>query len=89
MALEGRYYIALLHSSVPGDGISSGHYSVDVERQMQERVKNEAFRLLNETVAGGLMGVYLEPGYPLYFINEQMLRYLGYTYDEFMEATGG
>ncbi len=89
VALEGRYYIALLHSSVPGDGISSGHYSVDVERQMQERVKNEAFRLLNETVAGGLMGVYLEPGYPLYFINEQMLRYLGYTYDEFMEATGG
>ncbi|MGI5895859.1 MAG: PAS domain-containing protein [Oscillospiraceae bacterium] len=89
VAQEGRYYIVLLHSSAPGDEALSDHYSGGVERRMQERVKNEALRLLNETVAGGLMGVYLEPGYPLYFINEQMLRYLGYTYDEFMEATGG
>lgn len=33
---------------------------------------------LDENLPGGMMGGYLEPGYPLYFINSRMLQYLGY-----------
>lgn len=35
------------------------------------------------------MGGYLEPGFPLYFINDRMLQHLGYTYASFINATGG
>ena len=38
---------------------------------------------------GGIMGGYHEPGFPLYFVNNRMLEYLGYTYDEFVKATDG
>lgn len=38
---------------------------------------------------GGVMGRYLEKGFPLYHINEQMLSYLGYTRKEFMAAIDG
>lgn len=36
-----------------------------------------------------MMGGYLEPGFPLYYVNNYMLDYLGFTYDEFVDATGG
>lgn len=36
-----------------------------------------------------MMGDYLEPNYPLYYINDYMLSYLGFTYDEFMHAIDG
>ncbi len=35
------------------------------------------------------MGGYLEPGFPLYYVNDYMLAYLGYTYEEFVDAIGG
>ena len=35
------------------------------------------------------MGGYAEEGFPLYYINDQMLSCLGYTMQEFLEATGG
>lgn len=31
----------------------------------------------------------MEEGRPLYYINEEMLSYLGFTCDEFLQATGG
>ncbi len=29
------------------------------------------------------------PGFPLYYVNERMLAYLGYTYEEFVADTKG
>lgn len=37
---------------------------------------------------GGIIGCYLEPGLPVYYINQNMLDYLGYEYGEFEKATG-
>lgn len=37
---------------------------------------------------GGILGVYLEDGFPLYLISDTMLGYLGYTYEELVEETG-
>mgnify|MGYP005804609231 FL=1 len=38
-------------------------------------------------VPGGIMGAYLEEGLPLYVVNDTMLRYLGYTYEELVRDT--
>ncbi|MEG1774313.1 MAG: PAS domain-containing protein, partial [Oscillospiraceae bacterium] len=44
----------------------------------------------NENLPGGMLGGYLEKGLPLYFINDCMLRYLGYPDKEaFIAATDG
>lgn len=40
------------------------------------RLKQE---LLNRTLGGGIMGGYMEPGFPFYCMNAQMLSYLGYA----------
>ncbi len=56
---------------------------------LQKELRGEAFALLNEAIVGGLMGGYAEEGFPLYYINDQMLSCLGYTMQEFLEATGG
>jgi diguanylate cyclase (GGDEF)-like protein/PAS domain S-box-containing protein len=43
--------------------------------------------LVSEALPGGIMGSYLEEGYPLYTINDTMLNILGYTYEELVDAT--
>lgn len=45
--------------------------------------------LLGRGIPGGLIGVYVSEGYPLYTINNRMLGYLGYSYEEFVAATDG
>ena len=46
--------------------------------------------LLGESSPNGLIGGYCEPGFPLYFINKEMLEIMGYdSYDDFIEGTGG
>ena len=43
--------------------------------------------LISEALPGGIMGGYMEEGYPLYTINDTMLRILGYTYEELITVT--
>lgn len=53
--------------------------------------KAEASRIgfLMQTIPGGMKGCYLKKGFPLQFINEQMLYYLGYqNEEEFFLANG-
>ncbi len=57
----------------------------EFERQITER----SFDLLNKSLSGGIMGGYIEEGFPLYYINEHMLEHLGYTYEEFVEDNQG
>ena len=45
--------------------------------------------LLNRSIPGGILGGYVAPGFPLYYVNERMLAYLGYTYEEFVADTKG
>lgn len=45
--------------------------------------------LLNRNIPGGIMGGYLEEGFPLYCINDFMLSHLGFTYDEFVKDIDG
>ena len=91
-------------SCLPEDGglkIRSLHMSFDSPRKRKEKSSpseytNEyepklLYDFLNSSLRGGLFGGYIDrPEVPFYFMNEQMLKYLGYgTKDEFIEATGG
>ncbi|MDO4549124.1 MAG: PAS domain-containing protein, partial [Clostridia bacterium] len=65
------------------------HYCFFDERQKEQRV-NARRQFLADTVHGGMMGGYMEEGFPFYFIDERMLHTLGYaTEDEFVRDNGG
>ncbi len=83
---NGKEKLRSLHFSI----ISADHkptlfHDMHLAKDMKSRQQ-----LLNETVAGGMMGGYIEPGFPFYFIDEQMLEYLGYqTEEEFVVDIDG
>lgn len=45
--------------------------------------------LIRRLGKGGMLGEYLEPDFPLYYVNDSMLSCLGYSYDEFVAAIRG
>ncbi len=49
-----------------------------------------AISLLNDMAICGLIGGYCEANFPLYFINDKMIRLMGYeSHEDFMDHTGG
>lgn len=57
---------------------------------IMEKIARQSQEVLDEFASGGMMGGYLEKDFPLYFINQQMLHYLGYKEEaEFIEAVDG
>lgn len=91
---EGIWKIQGLHSSTPmvlqGDTefypLLFGEQTI---QEIRETIQIQAVELMNCSITGGIMGGYLEEGHPLYIINDKMLEYLGYTYDEFVTAIDG
>lgn len=91
---QGDYKIFALHSSSPLAIQGEGEYypvrfSEKTAREIRNKVARQSVQLMNTSIMGGSMGGYLEEGHPLYFINEQILNYLGYTYDEFIDSING
>lgn len=88
----GLYRIASIHASAP-DALqeeakffpSSSIGRAELDRQLGFR----ALDILGKSIPGGMIGGYLEPGFPLYYVNDFLLSYLGYTYDEFNRAING
>lgn len=54
-----------------------------------ERIGKGSLDLLGKNIPGGVISGYLEPGFPLYYINDRMLTYLGYDYKEFVKDIDG
>lgn len=55
-----------------------------------ESIARQRQELLNDSLLGGMMGGYIEEGFPFYFVNHQMLEYLGYDDEEdFVSDIGG
>lgn len=44
-----------------------------------EHVARQRQELLNDSLPGGMMGGYIEEGFPFYFVNNRMLKHLGYA----------
>ena len=91
---EGKILASALHMS------EASRYQETEEffplRFASERAKGwsgsaqqELLEILCQIMPGGIVGGYLEEGFPLYVINDAMLQMTGYTYEEFVEATGG
>lgn len=85
---EGKWLICCFHAAEPGSSQQGGeHYPKTLVFENVMKQRNE---LLNESIAGGMMGGYIESGFPFYFINRRMLDYLGYENEaEFVEDIEG
>ena len=56
---------------------------------LRAELQSQAFSLMNQSLPGGIVGTYPQPGFPLYFINDGISAFLGYSRDELREQTGG
>lgn len=85
---DGRWLIYNLHFAEPGSSQRGNeHYPKTV---VLENVMRQREEILNDSIAGGMMGGYIEPGFPFYFVNRRMLEYLGYENEaEFVSDIGG
>ncbi|WP_343209524.1 PAS domain-containing protein [Anaerolentibacter hominis] len=89
---DGRLQIAAIHASTPDRQQEEGEFfpSSGLERnELERQLGTKALDILGRNIPGGMMGGYLEPDFPLYYVNDYMLAYLGFTYDEFVEAIDG
>ena len=89
---DGGWRIASIHASTPDDRQDEGEYFPAAPLSYSDLSRNvgaKSLDILGKSIPGGMMGGYLEPGFPLYYVNNYMLDYLGFTYDEFVDATGG
>lgn len=86
--------IAGMHFSVAGSRWDERdffplHYILHEQQKIDLNAQKKLAAIMADMVPGGLMGGYLEKGLPLYFINDELLRYLDYSYKDFIRATGG
>lgn len=73
---DGMWKICNLHFAEPGSSQQGReHYP---ETVVMRNILKQRQELLGDSIAGGMMGGYIEPGFPFYFINQRMLNYLGY-----------
>lgn len=63
------------------------HFGTRTAGKLTTASDSKLLELISQSIPGGIMGGYLEEGYPLYAINDKMLDILGYTYEELIEAT--
>ncbi len=57
---------------------SSGQDPLPNSVYSQESVR-QRLQFLNDSLPGGMIGGYIEDGFPLYFVNSRLLEYLGYA----------
>ncbi|MCQ4815807.1 hypothetical protein, partial [Cloacibacillus evryensis] len=73
---QGIWKIFSIHVAEPSrNQTGSEHYP---QTLVMEHIARQRQKLLNDSVPGGMMGGYIEEGFPFYFINRNMLDYLGY-----------
>ncbi|MCI2056378.1 MAG: PAS domain-containing protein [Oscillibacter sp.] len=75
--VNGIPKICTMHFSVADDNQQPDEYFPLAKGR--EKIAREKRELVFSTMSGGLMGGYLKPGFPLYFIDDRLLQYLGYA----------
>ncbi|MBM6948030.1 diguanylate cyclase domain-containing protein [Mordavella massiliensis] len=65
------------------------HYISKQAEAMDGKAQKEILDIVCRIMPGGIIGGYIEEGFPLYVINDTMLEMMGYTYEEFVEAVDG
>lgn len=82
------YRICSLHISIFAASRSSVHLLQGISA-LESFPQKDIMNLLCQFIPGGMIAVYLEDGYPLYMVNDTLLSWLGYSYQEFLDCTGG
>lgn len=85
---QGQWRLRTLWFAEPGSSQrGEEHYP---RALVMETIARQRQELLNDSLPGGMMGGYIEDGFPFYFINNRMLVYLGYSSEtEFVEDISG
>lgn len=84
---DSNLFICNLHFAEPGSRRNPGNCSRTL---MLESVMRQRQEFFDDSIAGGMLGGYIESGFPFYFINRRMLEYLGYNHEaEFIADIGG
>ncbi len=90
---EGQWKIASMHMSTPTQEQEKQEFfplrysKSNSIQKISSETGEKLMELVSRALPGGIMGGYLEEGYPLYTINDTMLHILGYTYEELAAAT--
>lgn len=87
---NGEWKFINLHMSTPETEQEQGkffplYFGRRTAGKMMPESSEKLKELILATLPGGIMGGYLEEGFPLYTINEKMLEILGYSYRELVE----
>ena len=85
---DNAYAICSIHASIPSDDLPSIQISGDIS-SLKASSQEDIIGLLCQLMPGGIIGVYLQNGFPLYMTNDTVLSWLGYDYQKFLDATGG
>ena len=85
---DGRWLVRSFHFAEPGSSQRGPeHYPRTL---VMEHIARQRQELLDASLPGGMMGGYIEENFPFYFINQQMLAYLGYEDEaEFVKDIAG
>lgn len=89
---NSEWKISSLHMSTPAQEQEENsffplHYGKKAIGKMSSDSSEKLLELISEVLPGGIMGGYLEKGFPMYIINDKMLDILGYSYEELIAAT--
>lgn len=89
----GQWKFLNLHMSTPTSVQTEEEffplkYGHEVIKKLSVESHRELIKLMTNTFPGGIIGVYLEKGFPLHIINDEMLDYMGYTYEELRSNIG-
>ncbi|MDO5116226.1 MAG: response regulator [Synergistaceae bacterium] len=86
--LDEGWKISAFHAAEPAvSQRGDEHYPTSL---VLENIAKQRRELFDSSVPGGMMGGYIEPHFPFYFINDRMLEYLGYSSEaEFIDDIDG
>ncbi len=91
----GSWKITSLHLSLPAyeqaedSFLPDLHYKRSFAGQETRKAGHALTAVMPQILPGGIIGAYAEKGLPFYIVNDEILRYMDFTYEEFINATGG
>ena len=92
--VDGMYQIHMLHISKVDmhqqDGVLFPiQCETDHRIDINQETKLGLMEMISQVMPGGIIGTYLEEGYPLYAVNDHFLEMTGYTYEEYIQDIQG
>ena len=91
----GRLLLDTLHASEPSHSQEEGEFFPirfisEGSGQVNLKTQRELLEIIEQIMPGGIVGGYLESGFPLYVANNRLLQMAGYeSYQEFEEGIEG